>query len=351
MKKVIFVVNSLGKGGGERVVTNLANKISETNEVHIIMIKNECHYEISNKIKCHCINVNGKLSKINLVFQGGRILDRILNEIGYDDSRDIITSHLPLSHVICKLSKFSKSIHYVIHTVYSRKFTNHKHLRKLFLRFLYKNVKIVGVSQGVVNELKYMFHVDSKNWNVIYNPINIESIQSLAKEKIEYYRKFILMVGRLEKSKNFDMAIKEFIDSGLYKRTDLLIIGDGSEKNNLLYLIEKYNMQEHIKLLGWQDNPYKWMKNAEVLLSCSEYESFSMAIIEALACETKVVSYDCDYGPREILTEELSIYLVKDMKQIMKHVELALEMYPNELLKYANKYNIDEICEQYLNLK
>lgn len=159
------------------------------------------------------------------------------------------------------------------------------------------------------------------------------------------------MVGRLEKSKNFDMAIKEFIDSGLYKRTDLLIIGDGSEKNNLLYLIEKYNMQEHIKLLGWQDNPYKWMKNAEVLLSCSEYESFSMAIIEALACETKVVSYDCDYGPREILTEELSIYLVKDMKQIMKHVELALEMYPNELLKYANKYNIDEICEQYLNLK
>lgn len=62
-------------------------------------------------------------------------------------------------------------------------------------------------------------------------------------------------------------------------------------------------MQKDIVLLGQKENPYIWMKNAELLVHSSKFEGFGMVLIEAMALGRAVVSTDCPVGPREILEE------------------------------------------------
>ena len=61
---------------------------------------------------------------------------------------------------------------------------------------------------------------------------------------------------------------------------------------------------------GFQANPYPWIRNATALVSSSDFEGLGMNLIDALLCETPVVSTNCQYGPSEILTGKLAQYLV-----------------------------------------
>ena len=63
-------------------------------------------------------------------------------------------------------------------------------------------------------------------------------------------------------------------------------------------------------LLGFNKNPYAWMKHAKLLVLSSDYEGFGMVLVEALALNTPVVSTDCHHGPNEILTDDLEQWLL-----------------------------------------
>ena len=65
-----------------------------------------------------------------------------------------------------------------------------------------------------------------------------------------------------------------------------------------------------MSLKGFQRKPIKWLVNASLLLSCSRQEGLPLNLVEALICGTPVVASDCPYGPNEILTGELSAYLI-----------------------------------------
>ncbi|WP_297437721.1 glycosyltransferase [uncultured Clostridium sp.] len=347
MKKILFVINSLSGGGAERVVEQLALYMSKKNEVHIIIFDNSMH-DIQKRypnIKVHTLNILDKKA----IIKNKYLLEKKIMQLEKNRAFDLMTVHLPYPHLLTRLTKYKTSFIFVIHTVYSRKFERIKVLRKSILKFIYNNMKIIAVSEGVKKELKEDFRINAKFIEVINNPIDIDLINNKKKETIYFKRPYICFVGRLNKIKNVDKLIKIMKE---IKEMDLVILGDGEEYENLLNLVNELELQDKVYFKGWVDNPYKWMYNAKAMLSLSEYEAFPVNMIECLACNTKVIAYDCDYGPREILKGELLKYLLNDLNDdIYKEIVKRIKEEEIDYNIYADVYDIKKITDKYLHLE
>ena len=92
------------------------------------------------------------------------------------------------------------------------------------------------------------------------------------------------------------MLIEEGIDS------ELLILGTGECKKNLEDLIKKYKLEKYVKLLGFSKNPYPYIKNADIFVSSSDFEGFSLVIAEAMILNKAIVSTKTN-GPIELLDD------------------------------------------------
>jgi glycosyltransferase involved in cell wall biosynthesis len=203
-------------------------------------------------------------------------------------------------------------LHNSPNNVYKERITPH-----IFpLRYYFKNIKLVGVSTDIVDEMRKYINLNKTQIQVIYNPFYIRNIQMLSKEKIlelniEKEIKYIVIVGSLDVRKRIDRAIYSFKE--LHKKDKfikLLIIGKGPELNNLKQLVIKEGLKDYVIFLGAQKNPYKFMNLAKVLMLTSDSEGLPTVLIEALIVNIPVISTNCPTGPKEILIGELSKYLV-----------------------------------------
>jgi glycosyltransferase involved in cell wall biosynthesis len=346
--KVLFVINSLGKGGAERVVANMANKMSEIgHDVIIILASNNIDYKLNDKIQIICLNKKQYKNRfIKLIISWIKFNIVILKMRGKYEFQ-LITSHLPLANFLCRFSVISNQTVYVIHNVFSAIDTFSSRKIRIALQILYNRRKIVTVSNGVKDELIKKYGIEAKNITTIYNPIDLADIAAKSMEKIEQ-NPYILFCGRLTSIKRPNVLLDAFFNGNFYKKYDLIYIGEGELFNKLKGQAIDLKISTKVKLMGWQENVYKWMANAELLVLCSEYEAFPMTILEAFACNCKVVSSDCDFGPREIMVNEYKNYLAEDDAQLPHKMEEALKVYPNNMLEIAKQYDAGKVIEQYI---
>ena len=131
---------------------------------------------------------------------------------------------------------------------------------------------------------------------------NINKMKSFAlDEKFLKKESFYLSIGRLTNQKNFEFLIKEFSKiSHNLKVNQLCIIGDGEKKQYLQKLIIQNKMEDKIRLLGYKNNPYKYLFNCRALISTSLYEDPGFAIIEAFYLNKPVISSNAENGPKEM---------------------------------------------------
>ncbi len=87
-------------------------------------------------------------------------------------------------------------------------------------------------------------------------------------------------------------------------------------------------IEERVIFKGFVENPLPYMAHAELLSFTSDYEGMGMVLIEALACNTPVVSTNCPSGPSEILTGELQKYLIditgRNENNIVEDITIAM---------------------------
>lgn len=176
-------------------------------------------------------------------------------------------------------------------------FKNIKETKAAYCKFN----KIVCVSKRAEESFNEVIGLKDKTMT-IYNMLPTEYILSKAKEPIEIKKdKFtILSVGHLVEQKGFDRlleAVKRLNQDGL--SFDLWLIGYGEDEAKL----KKYaadNGLSNVKFLGYEKNPYKYMRAADLYVCSSRFEGFNLTVAEALFLETPVLSTDCT-GPAEIL--------------------------------------------------
>ena len=154
----------------------------------------------------------------------------------------------------------------------------------------------------------------------------------------------------MNRSKRVDRLIDVYYKGGFFSDYKLILVGVGELQHELFKQCQQYGIQDEVIFIGWQDNVYKWMKNSELLISTSDYEGFPMNLIEALACNTKVVCTDCEFGPREILTGEFSRYLVplNDNGKMIEVIKEALISYPDFPERLVENLDVGNVANQYI---
>jgi len=176
---------------------------------------------------------------------------------------------------------------------------------------------LVAVSRAAAEDLAEVIGMPHNAVVTIYNPVVSDELEALAAHSADdaWFSAgappVILTAARLAPEKRLDVLLDAFAKlrrSGVDAR--LAILGDGPERERLLRQIDTLGLTTEVRVPGWVDNPYAWMRCSALFVVSSAFEGLSNTLIEAMACGCPVVSTDCPGGPREILRDGLHGRLV-----------------------------------------
>ncbi len=338
--KITFIISSLSSGGAERVMVNIANHLSQHHDVYILTYSTEKpYYALSQKIRHIKLDIlqhaSSKLASFKNSIHRLLILKKTLKVIDADVNVSFMTQTNVLSIIASKLNMQK----IIISERIAYEFLSSKTIR--ILRKMVYPLADMLIVQTDADKENYSF---MKNVAVIPNPVIVPKSIEHQKEHI------VLAVGRLEKQKGFDKLIHAFSQTKNHN-WKLLIAGEGREKKELLHLINTLQTQ-NITLLGNQKEIFKWYSKASIFVLSSNQEGFPNALLEAMACGTAAISYDCPYGPSEIIHDGINGLLIENqninklanaIQRLIDDTALKDKLSQNAL-KIKEKYDIDTIA-------
>ena len=345
--KALFFVNSLANGGAERVCINMAKCIVEKGgSVDFIILYGDSadtSFTPSRVLDLGLVSSDSKLKQITRIIISKELIDKFIRNNKYD----LVTAHLPMSHICAVISDIGKKTIYVQHT----SLLSNKVFSNLY-KLLYFHRVNVCVSEGLKKEFIKSMGCSSKNVYCIYNPVNYMDIKKKAVFAPKPGYKYFLCVGRLCAEKRFDRAIDVFYQGGFYKEYKLVILGNGVLENKLKEQVKHYGIEDKVVFLGWVNNVYSWMINAELLLQTSDKEALPMVLIEGLACGVKIVASNCAYGADEILIGDQSRYIAQydDLESYISIIKDALNFYPDISESALDRFTDNTIISKYLQV-
>ncbi len=179
--------------------------------------------------------------------------------------------------------------------------------RAKLLRRIYHRKPIIGVSQGVIDDLAKLDAVPSRA-TLIHNGYDVEFIRKRAAEKPSDLpaEPYYIHVGRFAAAKRHDVLFDALKRSQSTRR--LLLLTDRPDE--AMELARKHAMEHRVSALSFRDNPFAYMAGAEALLLSSDLEGFPNVLVESLISGTPIISTNCPYGPAEILTGPYVQWLV-----------------------------------------
>lgn len=169
-----------------------------------------------------------------------------------------------------------------------------------------KAEKIFVVSKEVGEKFCNIYPQYRNKIKLFRNLLDIEGIRWMAQRESgftdEYSGIRLVTVGRLHYQKGYDIAVEalaklraEHYDVRWY------VIGEGMERNNLEQLIKKFKIEDSFFLLGAKDNPYPYIKQADIYVHATRYEGKSIAIEEAQILGKAIVASDCTGNKEQII--------------------------------------------------
>jgi glycosyltransferase involved in cell wall biosynthesis len=121
----------------------------------------------------------------------------------------------------------------------------------------------------------------------------------------------LVAVGRLTEQKGFDLLVHAFATlAGEVPEWRLTIFGDGPERPALERLVADRGLSDRINLPGTSANHGDWIGLADAFVLPSRYEGFPNVLVEAMMAGLPVVAFDCDFGPAEIVTNDVNGLLI-----------------------------------------
>ena len=370
MKKVLIFVDALYEGGVSKVLLDLLENINRDKyDITVMTLYNQGIYidNVKKYVKYkYCFDIpdaedNSLKAKLYRKYWGGmlRLPESFMYRWFVKGKYDIEIAFMhgwSTKFISGSNNKNSKKIAWVhVDLVTWNRvdgvFKNLEHHKNAYSKFN----EVLCVSKIVKDGVEKKYGV--KNAKVIYNPINREKILKLSNEKIDdikFTNKFKLVsVGRLSKEKGYDRLLRVFKrlnDEGI--DLQLSIIGSGEKYNELNNYIEQNNLKNKVFLLGYRENPYKYVKNSDLFVCSSISEGFSLVIGEAMALGVPVISVDCPgvnevlgFGEYGMLVNNDEDSLCNGIKMLNDNKKLY-DTYRTKAIERGRMFSIGEFIEE-----
>lgn len=359
MKKILFGITSLTLGGAEKVLVDIVNKLNKGYDITIFTLYPNGEYEkaISNNVKIvnlhnKTYNESTKLEKLTislkLLFRGKSIYKKYIERGNYDTEVAFLEG--PITRLFSIKNANTKKIAWV-HNDISKVFGHSlkSKIKKRYDRKIYSKYNtIVFVSKDNLEKFCDTYqNICKDKLKLIYNYIDIQNVKEKANLKLDF--KFerdkvnFITVARLTKQKAIDRLLKVHID--LIKNGfihNIYIIGEGPEKENLEKAIKESKVQNTFKLLGKKENPYPYIKSADVFCLLSLYEGYGMVLEEAKILDKFIILTDT------AAREAVSNY---ERNIIVDNNEEAIYNGLREIIKGKVKYDVRNKSDSYDNVE
>lgn len=305
---IVFVIPSLGPGGAERFVVNMANYYINKHKVIIVgLYKNEeSYYHIDPKIEVkYCSQKynpsTGFFSAILSNIKYIRTLYCICKDVNASSVVSFITSANVISIIVSRLL----SLNVLISERANPYIYKPNRLWSVLRYFFYKYSNKLIVQTNFSKEY-FKKYIAEDSIEVFPNMVNPQF--SNIRNKYNSSNRTILTVGRLDDNKAQDILVQAFAKSKL-PDWKLVIVGDGENRNKYQDLVESLSLNGNVTFVGNSDSVHQYYNEAGMFVFTSKSEGFPNALLEALYFGLPTISSDCESGPRDLISDGVNGYL------------------------------------------
>ena len=306
--RLTVVMNALGPGGAQRVMTFLAAALAEHGaQVSILSLdgSNPPFFPLHPAVAHRPLGLLGGSSGLLTAVRNN--LRRIyhLRHAIRASRPDTVLPFCDQTNVITILAACGLWVRVVV-AERSDPYLNTPPVWRLLRRLVYPLAhRVVVQTKEAARAFTYHSRV-----SIIPNPVLIPQIGEVAPDK-RLTRPCIVGLGRLTSEKRFDLLIDAFAAvTERYPEWSLVLIGDGPDRARLESRIQERGIIGRVRLLGYVPRPEDILSQADLFVLCSDYEGFPNALCEAMACGVAVIATDCPSGPRDIIRDGVDGLLV-----------------------------------------
>lgn len=297
MKRIVFVISSLGSGGAERVVSILSSEFANRgNEVHILMTaNNNCSYELSEKVHLHALECERSVGKSG-IYRYFERLKRIRTTI-LKIVPDVVITFMSTTSIDVCTAMMGTKIPVIACERNDPVLDPASRLKQIQRRIVYRMAK--GFVFQTKDAQKYFSAQIQERSTIIFNPLKT----NLPEPYVGSRKKKIVSVGRLNKQKNYPLLFAAFESfSRSYPEYTLEIFGEGELQGRLEADIQQRGLKEKVVFHGFCKDVHSQIVDAAFFVMASDFEGMPNALIEAMAMGLPCISTDCPCGgPRTLI--------------------------------------------------
>lgn len=345
--RILQVINNLGSGGAERLVSDLTLSLNKQDDIEIdILLLTEQGSLFLDDLRLNGINI------FNLSIKNVRNPMLIKKIVHFIDDRDydIVHSHLfPTQYWVAISGKFSKKKPRLITTEHSTFNSRRKYnFFRVIDKRIYKNYdKVISISESTQNNLiSWISPSDYSKFIVINNGVDTLKFErasqyprdelskivgfNLTKQSI----RLILMVARFSEAKDQKTVIKAI--NLLDESQHLLLVGEGDLEPYYREYVERLNLKARVHFLGKRNDIERLMKSVDIIVLSSKWEGFGLTAVEGMAAGKPVVISDIE-GLRDVVNDKELQFKLGDFQDLSTIISKLLEdqNFYNEKSKYS----------------
>ncbi len=368
MKKILFVINTLGRGGAENALVQLLKKLDDKEyqlDLYVILGQGELIKKIPESVnvlnkdyddssvlteegkKSLKKNILNKIFKrgsffknffymfgngISMVFKGKIYPDKLLwktlsdaSEV-FEDEYDLAVAFIEgaSTYYVKDHVKAKKKVTFY-HTDYSQSGYTRKIDKDAYLYF----DKVFAVSEKVKKEFLKVYPECEEKTDIFENILDVAEIREKAESDGGFDDDFdgsrILTLGRLTEAKALDISIEACkILKDRKENIRWYVFGEGELRTQLEELVEKLDLKDCFFLKGVTDNPYVYLKQCDIYAHISKYEGKSVAIREAQVLGKPIIVSDNESNLEQVTDMENALVSKLDPEDVAEKITTLL---------------------------
>ena len=347
MKKIVFVMPKLGGGGAERVVSTIIQHINKQKfECSLIVFDGNGDYQ-NDLPKGIDIKILSGKSLISNVLALIKMLRKLKPNVVFSSMRStsallgIIKLLLPSEVKLVLRENNTPSV--------SIAESRYPWIWKAIYKSIFKNADtIICQSDYMINDFKNKFNFTGDNLVRIYNPVDIEMVKNRSQEGPSPFpdsdKKNVVAVGKLTSQKGYDILLESFaFHKEKNRNINLWILGEGKNYKQYKALSSTLGINNNVHFVGRQENPFIWMKHADLFILSSRYEGLPNVLLEALCLGRPVVTTNHPGGTNEVMSIINSKDRIVDLdwnEHWFENLHIDMEIYKSyfDVSVVVNKY-------------